>query len=369
MRTLPTTTATVAEDTDPPHPPRRRVDRHGITALAALLAVMLVASVFIAIGLGSAVVPPTDTARYLWAAVTGGTIGPDEVTRYQIIWQIRTPRVLLAAVVGAGLSAVGAAVQALVRNSLADPYILGVSAGASVGAVTVSLFGALSVLGIYAVSVGAFIGAVIATGLVYLMAHGRGGVSPLRLVLTGVALSFGFQALMSVMIYFTPTNEATGTVLFWTMGSFGAATWGTLPVAAAFVAIGIVVLRGYGRALDVMSLGDETAASLGIDSMRTRRLLFVVTALMTGAMVAVSGTIGFVGLVVPHITRMIVGAGHARLLVVAPLGGAILMVWVDLLARTMVAPRELQLGVLTALIGVPVFVYLMRRNGYVFGGR
>ncbi|WP_420113266.1 FecCD family ABC transporter permease [Pseudactinotalea sp.] len=340
-----------------------------MTILVGVLSLVLVMSVLAAIGLGSAAVMPADTLRYLWAALTGGTISADEVTRYQIVWQIRTPRVILAAVVGAGLAAVGAAIQALVRNSLADPYILGVASGASVGAVTVSLFGAFSALGIYAVSTGAFLGAIGATILVYTIATGRLGVSPLRLVLTGVALSFGFQAVMSVMIYFAPTSEATGTVLFWTMGSFGAATWGSLPLATLMVGVGIIVLRRFSRPLDVMALGDETAASLGIDATHTRRGLFVVTALMTGAMVAVSGTIGFVGLVIPHITRMLIGSTHRRLLLVAPFLGAILMVWVDLLARTLVAPRELPLGVLTALIGVPVFIYLMRRRGYVFGGK
>ncbi|WP_300265528.1 iron ABC transporter permease [Microbacterium sp.] len=338
-------------------------------ALVTALAVVLIASILVAIGLGSAVVPPADTVRYLWTSATAGTISADDVTRYQIIWQIRTPRVLLAAIVGAGLAGIGVAIQALVRNALADPYILGVSSGASVGAVAVSLFGALSALGIYAVSVGAFLGALGATALVYLIAAGRLGVSPLRLVLTGVALSFGFQAVMSVMIYFAPTSEATGTVLFWTMGSFGAATWGSLPVVVIFIVAGLLVLGRRSRILDVLALGDESAASLGIDATRARKSLFVVTALMTGAMVAVSGTIGFVGLVIPHITRMIIGATHARLLLIAPFLGAILMVWVDLLARTMVAPRELPLGVLTAIIGVPVFIYLMRRRGYVFGGR
>jgi iron complex transport system permease protein len=322
---------------------------------------VLLLSIFLAISLGSAVIPLERTAHYLWAAVSGGPISADEVTRYQIIWQIRTPRVLLAAVVGASI-------QALVRNSLADPYILGVSSGASVGAVSVSLLGGLAALGIYAVSVGAFLGALGATVLVYVIASGRLGITPLRLVLTGVALSFGFQAVMSVMIYFAPSGEATSTVLFWTMGSFGAATWGSLPAVAVVVLLGILVLRRFARSLDAMSLGDETASSLGIDSARVRRALFGVTALMTGAMVAVSGTIGFVGLVVPHITRMLVGATHARLLLIAPFLGAIGMIWVDLLARTIAAPRELPLGVLTALIGVPVFIVLMRRRGYVFGG-
>ncbi|WP_232331577.1 FecCD family ABC transporter permease [Nocardia puris] len=161
-------------------------------------------STLFAIGLGPSSVAPSDTVRYLWAAVTGGSLPVEEVSRYQIIWQIRTPRVLLAAVVGAGLSAVGVAIQALVRNPLADPYILGVSSGGAVGAVAVSLFGALAGLGIYAVSVGAFLGALGATALVYAAAYGRTGVTPLRLVLTGVALAFGFQAVMSVMIYFAP---------------------------------------------------------------------------------------------------------------------------------------------------------------------
>lgn len=363
------TTAAVptTADSKPSHLNGRSRPR-GVVLLVGGLSVVLVLSVLAAIGLGSAFVPPADTVRYLWAAVTGGSISADEVTRYQIIWQIRAPRVLLTAIVGAGLTAVGAALQALVRNSLADPYILGVSSGASVGAVTVSLFGAFSAIGIFAVSTGAFLGAIGATILVYAIASGAHGVTPLRLVLTGVALSFGFQAVMSVMIYFTPTSEATGTVLFWTMGSFGAAIWGTLPIVLALVVAGIIVLGRFSRALDVMSLGDGTAASLGIDATRTRKTLFLVTALMTGAMVAVSGTIGFVGLVIPHITRMLVGATHGRLLLVSPLLGAILMVWVDVLARTLVAPRELPLGVLTAIIGVPVFIFLMRRNGYAFGG-
>ncbi|MEE4021702.1 iron ABC transporter permease [Gordonia sp. PKS22-38] len=330
---------------------------------------VLTVSVLVAIGLGSASVAPADTVRYLWAAVTGGSISSDEVASYQIIWQIRTPRVLLAAIVGAGLGAVGVAVQALVRNPLADPYILGVSSGAAVGAVAVSLFGALAMLGIYAVSAGAFIGALLATAIVYLIAYGRMGVTPLRLVLTGVALSFGFQAVMSVMIYYTPSGEATATVLFWTMGSFGAATWGSLPLVAVIVVVGALALRRSSRSLDVLALGDETAAALGVAASRVRKQLFLVTAVMTGAMVAVSGAIGFVGLVVPHITRMIVGATHARLLLIAPFVAAILMVWVDLLARTLVAPRELPLGVLTAIIGVPVFISLMRRRAYVFGGR
>jgi iron complex transport system permease protein len=340
-----------------------------VLGLTVALSLVLLTSILVAIGLGPAVVAPGQTVRYLWAAVTGGEIGAGEVTRYQIVWQIRTPRVLLAAAVGAGLAAVGVVVQALVRNALADPFILGVSSGASVGAVAVSVSGGLAGLGIYAVSAGAFLGALGASLLVYLASRTAAGIMPLRLVLTGVAMAFGFQAVLSVIIYFAPDSEATSAVLFWTMGGFGAATWGALPVVAVVVLVTLVVLRRFGRALDVLSLGDETAGSIGVDAASLRRGLFALTAVATGAMVAVSGAIGFVGLVVPHVVRILVGAGHARVLTIAPLVGAVLVVWVDLVSRTVVAPRELPLGAITALVGVPVFVVLMRRRGYLFGGR
>ncbi|WJY49008.1 iron ABC transporter permease [Streptomyces chengbuensis] len=347
----------------------RLATRTGLVAICAVLSTALLASVVVAVGLGSAVITPGETARYLWAAVSGGSIAANELTTYQIVWQIRTPRVLLAALVGAGLSAIGVAIQAMVRNALADPFVLGVSSGASVGAVGVSVTGGLAALGIHAVSAGAFIGALAASLLVYAASAGRGTLSPLRLVLTGVAMSLGFQAVMSLIVYSAPDSEATSMVLYWTMGSFGAATWGALPAVSAVVLAGLVLLYRHGRALDVLALGDETAASLGVSPDRHRKGLLVLVSLVTGAMVAVSGAIAFVGLVMPHVVRMAVGATHARVLAVAPLAGAVFMVWVDLVSRTLVAPRELPLGVITALVGVPVFITLMRRKGYMFGGR
>ncbi|MET7639985.1 iron ABC transporter permease [Streptomyces sp. NPDC005438] len=378
MRSVPTE-STVGRDSRPPRgstgkaPPERdsrpRASRGRLVPLCVGLFVLLLLSVVVAIGFGAAVVTPGDTARYLWAALSGGRIAASEATTYQIIWEIRTPRVLLAALVGAGLSAIGVAIQAMVRNALADPYVLGVSSGASVGAVSVTVTGGLAGLGLHAVSAGAFLGALAASALVYAASASRGGMSPLRLILTGVAMALGFQAVMSVIIYLVPSSEATSTVLYWTMGSFGAATWGSLPVVALAVVGGVVVLTRCGRALDVMALGDETAASLGVDPDRHRKGLLVLVSLVTGAMVAVSGAISFVGLVMPHLVRMVVGSTHARVLVVSPLVGAVFMVWVDLVARTLVAPRELPLGVITALVGVPVFVTLMRRRAYMFGGR
>lgn len=340
-----------------------------VRLLCAGLLVLLPVSAVVAVGLGTAVIPPADTVRYLWAGVSGGEISAGEAAAYQIVWEIRTPRVLLAALVGAGLSATGVAVQAIVRNALADPYVLGVSSGASVGAVGVMVTGGLAGLGVYAMSAGAFLGALAASVLVHAAAVGRGGLSPLRLILTGVAMALGFQAVMSVIVYLIPGNEATSTVLYWTMGSFGAASWEALPAVAGAVLAGLAVLHRFSRPLDVMALGDETAASLGVAPDRHRKVLLAVVSVVTGAMVAVSGAISFVGLVMPHLVRMVAGATHARVLAVAPLAGAVFMVAVDLVARTLAAPRELPLGVITALIGVPVFVTLMRRKSYVFGGR
>ena len=333
------------------------------------LTVFLLASVIVAIAVGPSSVPLPDTLRYLGAALTGGRIGPDDVTDYAITWQVRAPRVLLAVVVGAGLSVVGVAVQAMVRNALADPFVLGISSGASVGASAVVSFGLFASLGVYALSAAAFAGALAAALLVYAASRTRLGMNPLRLVLTGVALSYGFQAIMSVLIFFSPNGDAARSVLYWLLGSLGAATWGSLPIAAVAVLVTTALLFYRARSLDVLAMGDETAASLGIDAASLRRGLFVLTAIATGALVAVSGAIGFVGLVMPHLVRIVVGPGHTRVLTIAPLAGAIFLVWVDLLSRTLVAPQELPLGVITALIGVPVFITLMRRRDYLFGGR
>ncbi|MFD9191544.1 FecCD family ABC transporter permease [Streptomyces phaeochromogenes] len=339
-----------------------------LTALV-VLSVTLVVSVLAGIALGPTVVPPADVVHFLWAALTGGGIGADEVTGYSIVWHVRTPRVLLAAVVGAGLAVVGVAIQALVRNALADPFVLGISSGASVGATAVVVFGVFASLGVYALSAAAFLGALGATLLVYLAARGPLGLTPLRLVLTGVALAYGFQALMSVLVFLSPNGQAARTVLFWLLGSLGAASWESLPLVTAAVLVAIVVLLRQSRSLDVLALGDETAASLGVDADALRRGLFLLTAAVTGLIVAVSGAIAFVGLVLPHVVRILVGSTHRRVLAVTPLAGACFMVWVDLVARTAFAPEELPLGVITALIGVPVFITLMRRRGYLFGGR
>ncbi|KNX38928.1 FecCD family ABC transporter permease [Luteipulveratus halotolerans] len=335
---------------------------------AAVLGVLLVLSTVFAISAGATSFSASETMRFLTAAITGGSIDADDHTAYTVVWDIRTPRVLLAAIVGAGLGLLGVATQAMVRNALADPFILGVSSGASVGASAVVSLGLFAGLGMYALSAAAFLGALAASAAVHLCARSNGGVAPMRLVLTGVVLAYGFQSLMSLIVFVEPRGDAARTVMFWLMGSLGAAAWSAVPVAAAALVFVAVWLGRHADGLDVMALGDATAHSSGVDCDRLRLRLFVLTAVGTGALVAVSGAIGFVGLVVPHVVRLVVGPRHRAVLTLAPLVGALFLVWVDLLSRVLVPPRELPLGVMTAVIGVPVFLHLIRRRAYTFGG-
>ncbi|WP_220479780.1 FecCD family ABC transporter permease [Halosaccharopolyspora lacisalsi] len=335
----------------------------------AVALVVLAASVIGGVALGPTSIAPGKALSLLHEALRGGVVSAEDAGTYAIVWNIRLPRVLLAAVVGAGLSTVGVAVQAMVRNALADPFVLGISSGASVGASAVALFGFLGALGLYALSTAAFLGALGATLLVYLIARSGGGLAPLRLVLTGTALSYGFSAITTLMVFRAPNGNAAQSTLFWLLGSLGGVTWSSLPVATVVVALGIGYLLLSARRLNALSMGDETATTLGVAPERLRRELFVVTAAVTGVVVAVSGAVGFVGLMLPHLVRLVTGSDHRRVLLLAPPAGAIFLVWVDVLARTLAAPEELPLGVITAAIGVPCFLLLMSRRGYSFGGR
>lgn len=340
-----------------------------VPVLAAALCVLLPASLVCAVALGSTGIGPAETLHHLLAGLTGGAITPHEQAAYTVVWDIRLPRTLLAAVVGAGLSSVGVAVQALVRNALADPFVLGISSGAAVGANAVLLFGALGALGVWALSASAFVSALAAMGLVYAVSRTAQGLTPIRLVLTGTAMYYGFSAVTTLMVFAAERGEAARSAMMWLLGSLGGASWSSLPIAAGAVCAGLLHLGLSARRLNVLAMGDETAAALGVDASRMRRELFLVTAAVTGAVVAVSGAIGFVGLMVPHATRIVVGADHRRVLALAPLAGAVLVVWVDVLSRVALAPVELPVGAITAVIGVPCFLLLMRhRSGYTFGG-
>lgn len=336
-------------------------------AWLAVLLVLLVASALTAVSLGTVAMPWSETWHYLYAFFTGDSIPGDEVTRYRIVADTRLPRVLLAIVVGAGLSLVGVAVQAMVRNALADPFVLGISSGAAVGATSVILFGVLISLGAAAISFAAFIGALVATVLVYIAARTRQGLSPLRLVLTGTAMAYGFSAITTVMIFVSPRGDDAKSVMFWLLGSLASARWTSLPIATVVMVAGGMLLAMWSTKLNALVMGDDVASGLGLNAQRFRVYLFVVCAAMTGTLVAIVGAIGFVGLVVPHVTRMLVGADHGRILAISPVLGALFMVWADVLSRTVVAPSELPIGAITAFVGVPTFILLMRARRYTFG--
>ncbi|MFF2625547.1 FecCD family ABC transporter permease [Kitasatospora griseola] len=341
--------------------PVRRTRTVGAGVLAVGLLVALVVALTVAVSLGSVDVP----AREVWTVVVRHVTNTQDApgTHDLIVWQLRVPRALLAALVGAGLGLVGTAVQALVRNPLADPYLLGISSGASLGALGAIVLGvgAGGALGL-GVSAAAFGGALGSFALVWLVARRGGGFSPLRLVLSGIAVGQFLGGLCSYLVLQGGDEQRTRGVLFWLMGSLGGATWGQLAVPAVAVALAGVALQARARALNALVLGDETAAGLGVDPDRLRRELFVVTSLLTGVLVAVSGAVGFVGLLVPHLCRLLVGGDHRRLLPLSALTGAVLLTAVDTVARTALDAQELPIGVVTALLGAPVLLFLLDRR-------
>ncbi|TYR81874.1 iron ABC transporter permease [Priestia megaterium] len=286
----------------------------------------------------------------------------------RIIWDIRLSRVLLGGVVGAGLAVVGVVIQALVRNSLADPYILGVSSGASVMATLVILFGALPVFGQYALSFGAFLGAMLAMFAVYMLARIGGRIQTTKLLLAGVAVSFIMSAATNFIVTMAPKESGIREVMFWMMGSLAGAKWEYLSIPTIVVMLGSLYLLTQYRALNALLMGEEVAFTLGIPIDYFRNILIVITSLITGAVVAVSGSIGFIGLVVPHISRLLVGSDHRRVLPMSILLGMIMVIWSDVFARLVLAPQELPIGVVTALCGGPFFIWLLRRGSYSVEG-
>jgi iron complex transport system permease protein len=326
----------------------------------AVLTGALIVALLIGISIGTVTVPFAE----IWEIV-GFHVGivdqqPGQI-RNQIVWEFRTPRVLLAAVVGAGLSVAGACLQVLARNGLADPYVLGVSSGASLGAVLVVAYGSTAAGGL-GVSGAAFAASMITLFAVFVFAQRAGRVGPTRLVLAGVAVSYLTTAATSYVQLSMNPNELRG-IMFWLLGSLAGASWDDLRAPSAAIVVSMVWLLVRARPMNAMTTGDDTAVALGVDVHRLRIELLVISSLLTGAAVSVAGGIGFVGLMVPHAARFVVGPDHRKVLPVSMLGGAVFMVLVDLLSRTADRPNELPVGVFTAAIGAPFFLVLLRRAG------
>jgi iron complex transport system permease protein len=314
----------------------------------------LLAAAAAALLLGVVVGPADLSLDAVWDGLLGGG---DQATQ-AIVRDLRMPRALLAFSVGGSLAVTGAALQALVRNPLADPYLLGLSGGAGLGAVAAIVF---QVGGIWAVPLAALGGALLAIALVYRLALVAGSVLDTRvLLLSGVVVGAFAASLMGAIIALSPAPEVRNAML-WLLGGFDAASWRALGVFAAYAAVPLIVIYRQNRPLDLLALGEEPASFLGADVERLKRVLYVAASLLTAAAVSVSGIIGFVGLVIPHAVRLLWGHLHRALLPAAFLLGGVLLLIADAIARTAFAPLSLPVGVVTALIGVPVFVLLVRR--------
>ena len=335
-----------------------------VAAMVALIGVAALLGVMV----GSVKIPAATALSILIHHLSGGLfLEPDWRQAYEIIIvQTRIPRVILAAVVGASLGVAGMVIQAIVRNPLAGPSILGVSSGAATGAVIVMRFGLIA-LGAFTLHIAAFVGGLLALSIVFWIARTGGQMTATRLVLAGIAVSAVLSALTSLLVLTSPDPQLAARVLFWTLGGFGGAQWSLLSIPVAALALGLGVMLVQARRLNLLMAGDESAVALGLDVERFRRGMFVLTAGLTGITVAVSGVIGFVGLIMPHIVRLMVGADHRRALPAVALLGASFTIGADLIARSIIAPLELPVGIVTALVGGPFFVWLLRRDARSLG--
>ncbi|WP_343602393.1 iron ABC transporter permease [Mycobacterium sp.] len=331
-----------------------------LPALMPVLMVALVLAIAVDASVGAGGVGVLSMARVVGHHLAGVVVPAHfDAVQDQIVWQLRIPRVLLGAVVGAGLAAVGTTLQAVVRNPLADPYLLGVSSGAGfVAAATITL-GSAALVGL-STSAGAFLGALITTALVLVVS--RGTFAPTRVLLAGVTFSYLFAGATSFLIFASDDPRAASSVLFWTLGSLAGAQWSTLGAPAAAVLLFTVYLLVQARPLNALVAGAETALSVGFDVRRLQVQLLIATALVTGLVVAVAGGIGFVGLIIPHLVRELVGPDHRRVLAVAVVVGAIYLVAVDIVCRTVASPAELPIGIVTSVLGAPYFLWLLHRD-------
>jgi len=329
----------------------------GYVVLVGALAVALVVAVAFAIGIGTVHVPVGQVLDVITAHLWGDTAGLDPLTN-QIVWDFRTPRVLLAAVAGAGLSLAGLCLQTLVRNPLADPYVFGVSAGASLGAVIALTVGsgAMAAIG---VAGSAFAGSLASMLVVFAMAQRGGRLLGSSLVLAGVAIAYLGNALTNYIQLQVDPSELRG-VMFWLLGSVAGASWSALTVPVVATVVCAVVLATQARPMNALATGDDTAAGLGVGVNQLRALLLVTSSLLTAAVVSSAGGIGFVGLIVPHAVRLVVGPDHRKVIPCSLLTGAVFLVLVDLVTRTIDRPNEMPIGIFTAALGAPFFLVLLR---------
>ena len=336
-----------------------------LLVIVIVLIVLAIVTMITATGLGPVSVSTENTAKILISQIPGCQNLFEQTwtqLEYNIVMGLRIPRVCLGMIVGASLSVCGVTMQALVRNNLADPFILGVSNGAAAFATLGMLFGVFSFLGTYSLSISAFIGSAITIIFVYMISRIRGRINITQLLLSGVAISMIMDGITSIIKLSAPNALGLHNAEFWMSGSLAGAKWGYLTLPLVVLIICMIFLQIQYRGLNLLLLGEESAGALGINVKRLQKELVLVASLMAGVTISVSGTIGFVGLMVPHFTRLLVGGDHRKVLPISALLGGILVVWVDVVARLLIAPEELPVGILTAVIGGPLFIYMLKKQ-------
>ncbi len=337
-----------------------------------VMAALGIAAMILAMLLGSVGVKADWVVKILVNRFSGHELfTPDwEANKESIIWTLRAPRVVMAYVTGSGLSLCGILMQALTKNSLADPYVLGISSGASAGAVAVICYGWFRFAGAYHTMFGATLGAVIAILIAMKVSSVNNKVTSAQLVLAGIAVQAMFSAITNAILYSsTTTSDKLRSAMHWMVGSLGSAAWNTTVYVLIVAVICTGIICFFHTELDVLMLGDDTASTLGINLRLIKIGVIIVCTALTGAIVSIGGVIGFVGLLVPHITRSIVGSTHRRLIPGSILMGGFFVVVCDMLARTLVAPEELPIGVITSFFGAPFFLFLIRKSRSRFGGK
>ncbi len=340
--------------------------RARIIVVFGLLCVVLLMSILVALMVGSLgpIGPGTPYRMSFGAffdALLGNTGNSSQGALFStIIFEIRMPRILLAAIVGGGLAVAGALMQGLFKNPMADPFILGTSSGAALGASLVILLGIGVTASYFSLPVLAFLGAVLTSFLVYGIAKVGGKVRTETLLLAGVAVASFLSALVTFLLYMH--HEQFKSLLFWLLVSFSMVRWEYVLIAFPVVVIAMVASLGFSRHMDIMLLGEDSAHTLGVDPELLKKIILVLTAVIVGASVAFCGIIGFVGLIIPHVVRILLGPNHSRLVPASFMVGAIFLVWADTLARSIIAPSELPIGVITAFCGAPFFIYLLRKR-------
>jgi len=344
--------------------------RSSFILLCTLLLCVLLFSLIASISLGAVSIDLTQVWKIVMSKTTGIEYTEQSWSRAteNIVWNLRMPRTLLGVLAGAGFALAGLMMQALTKNPLANPYILGISSGATTGAIIVIVLGGVQILGIDSVSMGAFFGALITSLIVFFLAGRGGSMSSTRLVLIGVSISALFSSMTNFIIFTAQDQTKVRTALFWMTGGLSGGRFDKLLAPAIGVIICFVFIIVFSRGLNSLLLGEDVAKTLGVNTKRLKNTMLILSSVLTGFLVSNTGIIGFVGLIIPHVARSIVGPGHKRVAILSVILGPILVIWADVFARLVSRPEEIPIGIITSFLGAPFFIWLIQKNTYGFGG-